>query len=1052
MVAPTNLVTSSVIKKAEYFFDKDPGVGNGLPLAITSGSPQNNLFSLDISSLAPGFHQLGIRYQDNNGRWTLFTNRTFYFVAPTNLITSSSILKAEYFFDKDPGAGKAQPLTITPGNTQNNNFALDISTLSPGFHQLAIRYKDDQNRWTTFTNRTFYILQSIPVSKTLKKIEYFIDTDPGFGYGGNLIFTPAAQINQQFMIDLTAVPVGAHTLYIRAKDSYGDWSTKASAAFTILNCTQPTAPTAPNGSRCGTGAVNLVAGGATGTQVYRWYADATTTTILFTGATYTTPSISSTTSYFVSIYDPATLCESNRTTVAATIVNIPKPTLNLSGSLAVCSGNTVTLIAPPGFAGYLWSNGLTTQQITLATSGSYSVTVSDGTCTSPASDPFTFTVNPKPAKPTIQGTSGGSLCGGGSVTLTAPTSFSAYRWSSGQTTQSIFVNVPGNFTVSVTDGNGCESVASDVFSVTTTALAKPTVTVTGNTVLCNGSAVTFDAPAGFSGYTWSNGATTKQIVVSAVGNYSVTVSNGPCASPPSDATIVTAATVPPKPVIQIAGPTTLCNTGFVVLSAPAGFSTYAWSDAETTRQIVVSSAGNFSVQVGNAPNCLSVSADPVIVTVTGLPCGSGSTTPPSPSIVNVSRCGPGNVTLTASGATGSQVYRWYDLPVAGTLIFTGTAFTTPSLLITTTYYASIYDPSTSSESNRVTGTVSVVIIAKPSLNVTGTVSICEGSSTLLSAPTGFAQYLWSTSEVTQQIQVTKAGNYSVKTGDGTCLSASSDVTTVSVVPLPSKPVIAIISGSTTFCENGAVTLSGPAGYQYQWSNGATTRSIVITDTNVISLIVKISTGCTSVPSDPLVITRQQPPCKPNFPPVITPKLISAKIEGTATADLTEFVSDPNDNLDYSTLRLLSAATAKGAPASINGNYILSIDYKGIPFAGTDRITISICDLLGLCVQKILEIDVVGEVVVFNGITPDGDGKNDFFYLKYLDVIENAQKNKVSIFNRWGDLVFEITDYNNIDRVFMGNSSNGSELPAGSYFYRIDLVSGKPITGYITLKR
>ena len=145
-------------------------------------------------------------------------------------------------------------------------------------------------------------------------------------------------------------------------------------------------------------------------------------------------------------------------------------------------------------------------------------------------------------------------------------------------------------------------------------------------------------------------------------------------------------------------------------------------------------------------------------------------------------------------------------------------------------------------------------------------------------------------------------------------------------------------------------------------------------------------------------------------------------------------------------------TAQGAHYSIDGNYIVTIDYKGLPFNGTDHITLSVCDLLGLCVQKILDIDVVGEIVVFNGVTPDGDGKNDFFRLQYLDVIPNAQKNKVTIFNRWGDIVFEIDNYNNIDRVFSGVGSNGHELPGGSYFYRIDLESSKPITGFITLKR
>jgi gliding motility-associated-like protein len=97
--------------------------------------------------------------------------------------------------------------------------------------------------------------------------------------------------------------------------------------------------------------------------------------------------------------------------------------------------------------------------------------------------------------------------------------------------------------------------------------------------------------------------------------------------------------------------------------------------------------------------------------------------------------------------------------------------------------------------------------------------------------------------------------------------------------------------------------------------------------------------------------------------------------------------------------------------------------------------------------------VVGEVEVYNGITPDGDGLNDFLFIKYLDVVDGADKNKVTILNRWGDAVFEIDDYDNLSRVFSGQTNSGSDLPSGTYFYRIDFAQGKSsINGFITLKR
>jgi len=60
---------------------------------------------------------------------------------------------------------------------------------------------------------------------------------------------------------------------------------------------------------------------------------------------------------------------------------------------------------------------------------------------------------------------------------------------------------------------------------------------------------------------------------------------------------------------------------------------------------------------------------------------------------------------------------------------------------------------------------------------------------------------------------------------------------------------------------------------------------------------------------------------------------------------------------------------------------------------------------------------------------------------------------VNIFNRWGDLVFDVKDYNNTDRVFKGESNSGRELPSGTYFYTIEFESGlQSIKGYITLIR
>jgi gliding motility-associated-like protein len=77
------------------------------------------------------------------------------------------------------------------------------------------------------------------------------------------------------------------------------------------------------------------------------------------------------------------------------------------------------------------------------------------------------------------------------------------------------------------------------------------------------------------------------------------------------------------------------------------------------------------------------------------------------------------------------------------------------------------------------------------------------------------------------------------------------------------------------------------------------------------------------------------------------------------------------------------------------------------------------------------------IEVYNGMTPNGDSTNDFFYIKGIECYPN---NTVQIFNRWGVLVYEEQGYNNADKAFIGygigrNSNYKNEkLPAGTYFY------------------
>lgn len=91
-----------------------------------------------------------------------------------------------------------------------------------------------------------------------------------------------------------------------------------------------------------------------------------------------------------------------------------------------------------------------------------------------------------------------------------------------------------------------------------------------------------------------------------------------------------------------------------------------------------------------------------------------------------------------------------------------------------------------------------------------------------------------------------------------------------------------------------------------------------------------------------------------------------------------------------------------------------------------------------------------EPEVFNVVTTNNNGKHDFLNIRNITLFP---KNRVSIYDRWGNVVFEKNGYDNATETFTGISSSGKELAAGTYYYVLDKGNGSQrITGYIMLKR
>ncbi len=89
-----------------------------------------------------------------------------------------------------------------------------------------------------------------------------------------------------------------------------------------------------------------------------------------------------------------------------------------------------------------------------------------------------------------------------------------------------------------------------------------------------------------------------------------------------------------------------------------------------------------------------------------------------------------------------------------------------------------------------------------------------------------------------------------------------------------------------------------------------------------------------------------------------------------------------------------------------------------------------------------------QITVYTGFTPNNDGKND---VMYIENIESFPENKVYIYNRWGNKIIQVDGYNNTSHAWDGRSQNGTAVPAGTYFYVIELEKGASVKkGWIEL--
>ena len=331
------------------------------------------------------------------------------------------------------------------------------------------------------------------------------------------------------------------------------------------------------------------------------------------------------------------------------------PVATINGATSICPGGTLSLTGGGG-ATYVWSTGQSINPISITSPGTYTVTVysADG-----CGDTESITVNPGSA-PTATIAGPTSVCSGGSaITLSTTGGLATYQWSpagsvlTGQGTNSITVNTPATYSVTVSGSGGCTASSNYVVSAAT----PPSVSISGGTGVCTGGTLVLSATSGFSSYQWSasgggviqGSSGVQNVTVTAAGTYSVVITNasGCTATASQSVSLLTA------PFVGISGPQSICPGGSITLTASGGLSSYQWQlngsnvgGPTAVNTINATASGNYSVVVTNAAGCtaasLAYTVNPASTPTAGI---SGPT----------SLCTGSQITLTASGGT---CYLW----------------------------------------------------------------------------------------------------------------------------------------------------------------------------------------------------------------------------------------------------------------------------------------------------------------------------------------------------------------------------------------------------------
>lgn len=417
-----------------------------------------------------------------------------------------------------------------------------------------------------------------------------------------------------------------------------------------------------------------------------------------------------------------------------------------------------------------------------------------------------------------------------------------------------------NYACSGAGSSACGQATSATVKVTVNYIPNAPI-VSGNTTICAGSSTTLTANGCGGLITWSNSSTGSTLSVSVAGTYSATCTENSCTSASSSIHSLAVNPIPNAPtIVSDDVDNVVCAGTNVKLSVSDCAGTVVWSNNTSGTSITVTSTGTYHATC-TVNNCVSaVSATQTIVV---------NLIPNSPTITgNVNICAGSSTTLTASGCAGKVTWN------------TGATGSTLSISSAGTYNATctVNDCISAASS---TQTITVNSIPAPP-TISGSTSICAGTSTILTANGCSGVIKWSSGVTGSTLSVSSAGTYTATCTENTCESVASSVHTIIENALPTitlSSVNNICNASSSFDLIYTATTNNPN----QYSITSTMPDFVpVAETSLSNspIAVTIPSGKTGNHTFNLVVKNSLTGCSnsQSFNVTILPVLVGGSIE------------------------------------------------------------------------------------------------------------------------------------------------------------------------------